>query len=74
MNLTTVGQPVTSSRSQRECSNPRRSSGIQIGFDSLAAWGLSIRSYKAIGFKRASATVGSSTALSAVPVLLLMQV
>jgi hypothetical protein len=69
MNFTTDEQSVPSSRSERECRNPRRGSGTLIGFYSPASWGLSIRPY----IDSVITMVGSSTAVSVVPILSLAQ-
>jgi hypothetical protein len=70
MNFATVEQSVPSSRSERECRNLRRGSGIPLGFYSPASWGLSIRPY----IDAVITMVGSSTAVSVVPTLSLAQV
>jgi hypothetical protein len=70
MNFTTDAQSVPSSRSERECRYPRRGSGILIGFYSPASGGLSIRPY----IDSVITMVGSSAAVSVVPIVSLAQV
>jgi hypothetical protein len=70
MNFTTVEQSFTFSRSEKEWRNPRRGSGILIGFYCPASWGLSIRPY----IDSVITMVGSSTAVSVVALLSLAQV